>query len=489
MNEIKDILPGRKEICLLIQNAFNEEFCDEVIEMNKDDFTPANLNYPSSYRNNERQVKDDLAFSEILFEEIKKYIPSVIEIEGISHVEHGTWILKCLNERIRICRYDEGQYFNKHLDGVYYRSKSVQSKLTFMIYLNGGNKEFEGGRTLFFPSKEDDEVIGYYEPSKGDLIIFDHNLWHSGEEVIGGEKYILRSDILYEKDGVVAGKETGKFIEGHLGYIWKIISDGTDFYTAGRDRLIKAWDKKGNKIEELSGHKNSILDMISISPNVLISCSRDRSIIIWKREPEKQFKEVHNLKFHESTVLGLAKINNHKFVSCGADGMLNLIDLKGNLLESFKAHNEWIWSIRIISNEVVATVGEDGFLRIWRLDPIIKLGEIKMKYPLTAIEYNKENRILYVGGINGRIVGVKVEEDLSIRKIFDHECHQDKVWVIKCARDYVASGGEDNKVIIWGKDNMKKLKEYNHKNFVQDLIWTDDGIISVSYDGEIRELK
>ncbi len=199
MNQIKDILPKRKEICLLVPNAFSEELCDEIIKAHKGDFEPANLNYPTSYRNNERQVKNDKAFADLLFEEIKKHIPGEIEIEGISRLEQGVWTLKSLNERIRICRYSEGQYFNKHLDGVHYRSEWLQSKLTFMIYLNGGNEEFEGGRTLFFSSKENDEVIGHYEPSKGDLIIFDHNLWHSGEAIKKGEKYILRSDILYEK--------------------------------------------------------------------------------------------------------------------------------------------------------------------------------------------------------------------------------------------------------------------------------------------------
>ena len=489
MSGIRDILPDRKEICLLVENAFSEKFCDEIISLHRGGFKPATLDYPTSYRNNDRQVKDDIAFSELLFEEIRKHIPSVIEINGISDVEHGIWTLKCLNERIRICRYNEGQYFNKHLDGVHYRSRSVQSKLTFMIYLNGGNQEFEGGRTLFFSSKEEDDVIGYYEPSKGDLIIFDHNLWHSGEEVKGGEKYILRSDILYQRDRSIDDSSSGKFVNSHLGYIWKIISNGNDIFTAGRDRLIKIWTKEGVKIDELTGHGNSILDLISMSDQVLISCSRDRSIIIWEKELGGRYQITHNLKFHESTVLGLAKLDDQRFTSCGADGILNLIDIDGNLLESFKAHDEWIWSIGVISNNVVATVGEDGFVKIWRLDPKGKIDEIRLNYPLTTIEYDQEEKILYVGGINGTITGFDIREDFSISWRFEYECHKDKIWVIKCDRQYIASGGEDNKVIIWEKDTMDKVQEYRHNNFVQDLIWVEGDIISVSYDGKIRELK
>ena len=489
MDKMKDLLPDRNEICLLIKNAFSEQFCDEIMLKHNNDFSPANLNYPTSYRNNERQIKDDVVFSKLLFEEIRKYLPDVIEVNGISDKEKGIWNRKGLNERIRICRYSEGQYFNKHLDGVYYQSKQVQSKLTFMIYLNGGNEEFEGGRTLFFRSKEDDQIIGFYQPSKGDLIIFDHNLWHSGEEVRKGDKYILRSDILYQKAEDTNEISLGPFKEGHLGYIWKIVSHDSGYLTAGRDKLIKIWDKDGQKKAELKGHKNSILDMALLSNNVLISCSRDKSIIVWHKINDQDFGMKHELVYHESTVLGVLPLSNNLFVSCGADGRLNLIDVSGKLMESVIAHNEWIWAVAKIKDEVIVSIGEGGLLKIWGVNPFLKVSEVQMGYPLTAIEYDKENSIIYVGGINGIISAFNLKKDLSLHKLFDRKCHIDKIWVIKCDKQRVASGGEDNKVIIWNKRDMKKIKEYYHKNFVQDLILEDDRMISVSYDGEIRELK
>ena len=68
MDKLKDLLPDRNEICLLIKNAFSEQFCDEIMLKHNNDFSPANLNYPTSYRNNERQIKDDVVFSKLLFE-------------------------------------------------------------------------------------------------------------------------------------------------------------------------------------------------------------------------------------------------------------------------------------------------------------------------------------------------------------------------------------------------------------------------------------
>ena len=488
MKEVQAILPNRPEICLLIKKAFSSEFCDSLVDAHRHTFKPAQLNYPTSYRNNERQIKDDPALSKVLFEEIKKYIPREIVIRGISDLEHGKWDLQRLNPRIRICRYAEGQYFNKHLDGVYYESRQVQSKLTFMIYLNGGNGEFAGGRTLFFPSKEDDHIIGFYQPCKGDLIIFDHNLWHSGEALIKGEKFILRSDILYKKEDDERSKKTGPFAEGHLGYIWKMISYPAGYLSAGRDKLIKVWTKEGQKIGELAGHQNSILDMIMLSNDVLVTCSRDRTIRLWRKTGDDLFVEGNCLTFHQSTVLGLVRLNDRLFASCGADGVINIINLAGERQAYVQAHQEWIWSVELIRENVMASIGEDGLLKIWHTNPLREITSVQMDYPITALAYDEERSMIYVGGINGMISGFKLMENLSLQKVFEQPCHSDKIWVIKCDENRIVSGGEDNKVMIWNKNSMEKLTEHRHKNFVQDLILEQDRIISVSYDGEIRVL-
>ena len=63
MKKIIDLLPDRKEYCILIKSAFNSEFCDAIISERKKFFKKANTHYPVSYRNNERQVLDDSKLS------------------------------------------------------------------------------------------------------------------------------------------------------------------------------------------------------------------------------------------------------------------------------------------------------------------------------------------------------------------------------------------------------------------------------------------
>lgn len=68
-----------------------------------------------------------------------------------------------------------------------------------MIYLNSAVGNFTGGRTLFYNNMTTKEILAEYVPKQGDLIIFDHNIWHEGEKLDSGQKFVMRSDFIYER--------------------------------------------------------------------------------------------------------------------------------------------------------------------------------------------------------------------------------------------------------------------------------------------------
>ena len=488
MKEVVKILPERKEYCLLIKSAFSEGFCDRIIQDKKKTFKEAITHYPTSYRNNERQIVDNDTLSNELFEEIKKYIPKVISIEGISKEEQGEWELMSLNSRIRLCRYLPNQYFNKHLDGIHFESDVKQSKLTFMIYLNG-TEDFEGGRTLFFNSKEDDRIIGEYQPQKGDLIIFDHNLWHSGEKVIKGEKYILRSDIMYGKIGKTNLQKNEFCGEGHLGYIWTIILFNDFLITSGRDKKIKVWSKDGKKLSELIGHKNSIISLIGINEKKIVSASRDMSIKIWEQQTNKAFTLVKNIELHKGAVLSLCKVNDNEFLSGDAKGIVNYIDINGDLLDSHQAHNEWIWGIAKVNEKFYATISEDGSIVIWSLDNHKEILRWKGEVPINSLVVENEQTI-FIGRLDGTII--KLGLDIANKKIEvlnEKKCHEGIIRSLKVDEERLYSASEDNTLKIWDKENIEFITLHKHNNFVQDIALCEDCVISVSYDGEIKKNK
>lgn len=106
----------------------------------------------------------------------------------------------CLNERIRFYRYDPTQRFKRHRDGTE-SIRGMTSRLTFMVYLND---DFDGGATVFSDSHEADgeraEDTISIEPKTGTALFFIHHLWHEGQVLIEGRKYVLRTDVLYKTD-------------------------------------------------------------------------------------------------------------------------------------------------------------------------------------------------------------------------------------------------------------------------------------------------
>ncbi|TEY48021.1 hypothetical protein BOTCAL_0299g00160 [Botryotinia calthae] len=133
-----------------------------------------------------------------------------------------------INERMRFLRYGAGQYFREHVDGAYGNPDgSARSFFTIHLYLNDSAQELEkdpntpkfpkdsemlrGGATTFH-SKDMKERLDV-DPKVGRVLIFQHRrLLHSGDDVVSGVKYTMRSDLMFRfedglegEDGVVFG--------------------------------------------------------------------------------------------------------------------------------------------------------------------------------------------------------------------------------------------------------------------------------------------
>lgn len=102
------------------------------------------------------------------------------------------WRVVGLNERFRYYRYDVGQRFAPHTDGAFERDNGERSFFTFMVYLNEG---FEGGETAFHQRHPPLRVI----PEAGMALVFYHRQLHEGMPVARGRKYVLRTDVMYQR--------------------------------------------------------------------------------------------------------------------------------------------------------------------------------------------------------------------------------------------------------------------------------------------------
>lgn len=131
------------------------------------------------------------------------------------------------NERLRFYRYEPGQYFRPHLDGAWHPPDGKSFSLySVLIYLNqpgqpasrttgtsdatstasaptppqrvadpAAREDFEGGATRLLQHGVD------VQPETGMALFFTHRQLHSGAEVTSGRKYVLRTDLMFPKEG------------------------------------------------------------------------------------------------------------------------------------------------------------------------------------------------------------------------------------------------------------------------------------------------
>jgi WD40 repeat protein len=473
---VQHVLPDSTFTCFVIPSLFSQTECETLLNPEiKNSFQKANSNYPTYYRNNDRFVIDDEALANKLFQKVKPYLPATIEINKAIPAENGIWQLKELNTRLRFCKYSANQYFHRHLDGVHYRSETVQSKLTFMIYLNNAT-EFKGGRTLFFKTKDSSEIWASYIPKQGDLIVFDHNVWHEGEVLSEGEKFVLRSDILYSR---ITGSLQREPFSGHLGYIWSLLklNDNT-ILSGGRDTSIKAWTISGEEKLSLKGHQSSILSLEKMNDDTFISGSRDQHIIVWKN-----YKAVNTIRIHTAIVLSLCRITGNTFASGSGDNTIHIADLNGTVLQTFTGHTNWVWQVIKLDEQTIASASEDHSIKIWNIESGQLLTSFTENAPIISLAFHAPTKQLISGNLHGEI-SIRSLSDSSLTTF---KAHNGIIRTIKLINDdIIATGGEDNKVKLWDF-NGRLLTDLEHQNFVQDIEQVAaNKIISASYDGTIK---
>lgn len=365
---IRHLLPGSPFICFVVPGLFSAGECAVLLHDDiRRSFQRANANYPVYYRNNDRLVVDDEQLSARLFDKVQAYLPATINTESAIEAENGNWSLAALNTRLRFCKYSSQQYFHRHLDGIYYKSDTEQSKLTFMIYLNSAT-DFEGGRTLFYQTRESTEPWAVYIPQQGDLIVFDHNVWHEGELLHAGEKFVLRSDIIYQR---ASDRRPRQPFEAHLGYIWAIKQlDDDTLLSGGRDKKINIWNQTGELRQSLPGHDNSVLCIAPMDKDVFITGSRDRQVIVWRRQPgTDQFARATAFCLHDAVVLTLCRLTEELFASGAEDNLVKIWNIDSRECLATLPHHNFVQSLELMGDQLMSA-SFDGRIARWHLPSV-----------------------------------------------------------------------------------------------------------------------
>lgn len=179
---------------MTVDDVFSLQQCQQFIDFSHQfeyEVAPITVNSKegltqlrTDIRDNQRVIYDDAEFALRIFNQVKTYLPTPL----------FEWQVDGVNERFRFYLYENGQTFKPHFDGKYEVNDWHSSQLTLLIYLS---EDFIGGETNFF-NKTKHAPIFNIQPKIGQILIFEHRQLHSGAPVTQGQKYVLRTDVMYK---------------------------------------------------------------------------------------------------------------------------------------------------------------------------------------------------------------------------------------------------------------------------------------------------
>ncbi|KAF3037961.1 hypothetical protein E8E12_006195 [Didymella heteroderae] len=220
----EDILPYYDNLwAVVLDGVLSEQECDELIAAaestthGKWERAMVNIGggMQAMYEDTRkcgRIIWDDRDLVAKLWARIEGAVPEIHELKNRPHVtgdgpvkRKETWKLTRLNERMRFLKYVGGEYFKPHCDGTYETpDRKERSYFTLHLYLNDaddskGQEPLKGGATTFHSYNMQKRFD--VKPKYGRVLMFQHRfLLHSGDDVVSGTKYTMRTDVMFAKE-------------------------------------------------------------------------------------------------------------------------------------------------------------------------------------------------------------------------------------------------------------------------------------------------
>jgi hypothetical protein len=204
---------GYDGACFLLRNLLTPSECQAIIDQ-AEGFGLQHCGYSKRMRITDRVSVMAGELGDLLFTRAKPYLPDMHISCDLPMLPAGLpqgipmagkkrhWSATELNPCFRICRYKPGGFFQPHHDGGFDYNSEHRSFKTFMLYLND---DFEGGSTSFYKESQRHyhtpdpaKVMHDLRPERGSCVVFNHHITHDGGVLTKGQKYILRTEVMYE---------------------------------------------------------------------------------------------------------------------------------------------------------------------------------------------------------------------------------------------------------------------------------------------------
>lgn len=249
-------------------------------------------------------------------------------------------------------------------------------------------------------------------------------------------------------------------------------TDGQYAITCGSDRTIKLWRPiKLLQLKCYRGHSAEVIDAdIKQDNSQFVSCSNDKSVIVWDVENGKILRRFRNLAPFNTICYGHAATT----VFAGSlDGTVRIYDLRAlnawEPIQTLTEANDSITCCRV-SKHLVFTSSMDKCLRTYDIRQG-KLAIDTMSVPLNHVSISQDASTLLVSCLRGTILLV---DRLESSILNEYKGNDNKLFKIESSfamKDtLVVAGSEDGLAYVWDSMDKEPKLALKHANISPPII-------------------
>lgn len=203
------------------------------------------------------------------------------------------------------------------------------------------------------------------------------------------------------------------------------------------------------------------------------------------------YEKVKSLRGFTGEVLSAAFSPDNKYLATGLSNNRVIIwDIKSwNPVITLEKNENDVTAVAFSSDgKFLASGDSQKKIYVWSTSNWSKVGYVKAKDKVNALQFSKDNTKLAVAAENKNGLIYDIKEDDLLLKLKGHD---DDVTSISFSPDQnmLITASKDNRVMIWDAVTGKNIsKIFNHKDSIYDMILSDNGkyIISAGNDNAVN---
>ena len=278
--------------------------------------------------------------------------------------------------------------------------------------------------------------------------------------------------------------------------------------SGGTDHAIKRWDSSGKLIDTLGTLDDSVNVIRLLANGSVVSGSADGVVKTWNLADAR---ETQSITVSKSAVTAIAVSPDGPFIAVGsADGEISLWNTDtGKRLAAMQAHGSGVEALQFAaellisgsadktirmwrvlraankrdmdrleyqsniaahdasvtaialgsSNNLIATVSEDGWLKTWRLDGGL-VGRVKVcDHGVASVVFSPDGRTIATGDNDGKVRLWNAQTSAPLATVFFHDKDR-PVFALAWTPNgkVLVSGGADSTIRYWNVETGQKIK-------------------------------